>query len=386
MGEEKKDNPSFLSSLPTRKLQGGIMKRTKSLLALFLAALLIISFGSCKEEGQQQDAAGQTEEKSASGEQSGEEVFEIAVFVPGVVSGSPLYEMLVAGTQKAAEEYEHVTVKVIEGGFAQSEWEEKVTTITATGKYDLIVTSNPAMPEICAQVGEEFPEQRYLVLDGHLEGDPQIYTFLYNQMEQAYLIGHLGGLVTTSSMPGANEELRVGLIAGQEYPIMNQVIRPGFELGINAAAQGAVLDMRILGNWYDATKAGELAYSMFEQGVDVILTIAGSANEGVVSAAKEQNKYVLWFDSNGYSVAPGTVVGSSAIRQDKAAYETVKEAIEGSLPFGTAEIAGIKEGYIIFIEDDERYINNVPEKIREKQREVIEKLKDEEITLPMPTL
>ncbi len=346
------------------------MKRIKPLLALFLSAALVFAVGSCKEEEQQ----------------PAEKLYEIAVFIPGVVSGSPLYEMLVEGTEKAAGEYDHTTVKVIEGGFAQSEWKDKITTITATGKYDLIVTSNPAMPEICAQVAKEFPEQHYLVLDGHLEGNQQIYTFLYNQMEQAYLIGHLAGLITKSSMPGANDALRVGLIAGQEYPIMNQVIRPGFELGIQAAAQGAVLDMRILGNWYDATKAKELAYSMFEQNVDVILTIAGSANEGVVSAAKEQNRYVLWFDSNGYGVAPGTVVGSSAIRQEKAAYEKVKEAIEGTLPFGTGDIAGIKEGYIIFIEDDQRYIDSVPEQIREKQHDVIEKLKNKSITLPMPTL
>jgi riboflavin transport system substrate-binding protein len=371
-GWEKKRRTTRLFFLPSQQenLQGGIMKRIKPLLALFLSAALVFAVGSCKEEEQQ----------------PAEKLYEIAVFIPGVVSGSPLYEMLVEGTEKAAGEYDHTTVKVIEGGFAQSEWKDKITTITATGKYDLIVTSNPAMPEICAQVAKEFPEQHYLVLDGHLEGNQQIYTFLYNQMEQAYLIGHLAGLITKSSMPGANDALRVGLIAGQEYPIMNQVIRPGFELGIQAAAQGAVLDMRILGNWYDATKAKELAYSMFEQNVDVILTIAGSANEGVVSAAKEQNRYVLWFDSNGYGVAPGTVVGSSAIRQEKAAYEKVKEAIEGTLPFGTGDIAGIKEGYIIFIEDDQRYIDSVPEQIREKQHDVIEKLKNKSITLPMPTL
>ena len=60
-----------------------------------------------------------TQEKGGEKE---EESFNIAVFVPGVVAGSPLYEDLVSGTEKAADEYTTVSVKVIEGGFNQGEW------------------------------------------------------------------------------------------------------------------------------------------------------------------------------------------------------------------------------------------------------------------------
>ena len=310
--------------------------------------------------------------------------FDIAVFVPGVVAGSPTYEMLVAGVKKAVAEFPRATMKVVEGGFNQGEWVDGITGLAAAGTYELIVSSNPAIPEICAAVTEQFPNQKFLVLDGYLDGNPGIYTFLYNQMEQAYLIGHIGGLVTTSGMTGANADLKAGLIAGQEYPIMNKVIRVGYTLGLMAVDPGITVDFRVVGNWYDANKGAELASSMFDQGVDVILAIAGGANQGVVAEAKERGLYVLWFDSAGYDVAPGTVVGSSALKQDLAAYEKTKLAIMGELPFGSAEVRGVKDGYVEFVEDDPAYQESVPEGIRAAQSAVLRSLREGALELVMP--
>lgn len=312
--------------------------------------------------------------------------YRIAVFVPGVVAGSPTYEMLVRGVERAAAESDAMTVKVVEGGFNQGEWIDGVTALAAAKAYDLIVSSNPALPEICAAVGEQFPEQKFLILDGYLEGNPNIYTFLYNQMEQAYLIGHMGGLATISDLPGANDDLKVGLIAGQEYPIMNQVIRVGFEVGLTAVDPAIELDFRVIGNWYDASKGAELASSMFDRGVDVILAIAGGANQGIVAEAKKRGHYVLWFDSNGYAIAPGTVIGSAALRQERAAYEKTKLAAEGKLDFGSPEVRGVRDGYVEFIEDDSIYIKNLPEEIRAAQSQAIEALQTGSLELVMPLL
>ena len=59
--------------------------------------------------------------------------FKLAVVVPGVTAGSPLYEQLVEGAGKAVDEYSNATMKVVELGFNQAEWSEKVTSIVATG-------------------------------------------------------------------------------------------------------------------------------------------------------------------------------------------------------------------------------------------------------------
>ena len=312
--------------------------------------------------------------------------FKIAVFVPGVVAGSPLYEQMVTGTQKAVKEFSSASMKVIEAGFNQGEWQEKMTSLAATGEYDVIVTSNPAMPFITSEVAKVFPKQKFLHLDAFFAGNPQIYSMLYNQVEQAYFMGYLGGLVTTSKMKGANADLKAGMIVAQEYPALTKMMRPGYEQGLKAVNPGISIDYRVIGNWYDANKAADLANSMIDAGVDVILTIAGGANQGVIKAAKERGKYVLFFDSNEYKIAPGTIVGCAVLNQEKAAYERVMKAIEGLLPFGTAEIVNAKAGYVDFADADPLYTSSVPEDVRKKMADLVKKIRTGQLALQVPQL
>ena len=127
-------------------------------LAVFLLAMILLP--SCKNRG--------TIEKS-------EEGVSIAVFIPGVMAGSAIYEMLAEGTEKAASDFaasnpgQAPAVTVIEGGFNQAEWEGQITTLAASLSYDLIVTSNPSMPVLVSSVSEKFPNQKFLLLDAELE-------------------------------------------------------------------------------------------------------------------------------------------------------------------------------------------------------------------------
>ncbi len=285
--------------------------------------------------------------------------YNIGIFVPGVVAGSPLYEELVAGVAKVAAEDSSVTYKVLEGGFDQSTWEDAVISLAATQEYDLILSSNGAMPFVAQPAAEAFPDQKFLIVDSIIAGDTQMYTVLYNQVEQAAVMGYLAGLVTTSDMEGATPELKVGFIAGQEYEALNSMIQPGYELGAKLANPGIEVDFRILGNWYDANKAGELANSMIDAGVDVIMTACGGANQGVIQAAQARGKYVLYLDKDNYDLAPGTIIGCSALSQEQAVYENVKAAVAGELVWGEYKILGISDGYVDFVDSNPLYGNSI---------------------------
>ena len=290
--------------------------------------------------------------------------FDIGVFVPGVAAGSPLYEQLVTGAEKVASERENVTVKVIEGGFNQGEWEQKIMAMAATGQYEVILSSNPSIPFVALPVTEAFGEQKFIILDAIIHSHPQMYTLLYNQVEQAAMLGFLAGLITKSDMPGATQELKLGLIAGQEYDAMLKMIRPGFERGARAVDSNISVDFRVLGNWYDANKAADLANSMLDAGVDVILPICGGANQGVITAVKERGRYIVYMDSEDYGLAPGTIVGCSELKQELAAWETLTAAIEGDLNWGENRIVNSTDGYVAFVDDHELYVKSVPEDIR----------------------
>jgi riboflavin transport system substrate-binding protein len=317
-------------------------------------------------------------------EDASTDAFNVGVFVPGVVEGSPTYEMLVAGVTRAVEEAESATVKVVEGGFNQGQWEQGITAMAASGEYDLIVSSNPEIPELAASVSASYPDQQFLLMDGYLADHPQIHTVMFNQREQAFLAGYFAGLVTQSEMEHANDQQVVGLLAGQEYPVMNDIMLPGYELGVRSAAPQGAVDFRVLGNWYDASAAAELADSMMINGADVILTIAGGGNQGVISAARDRGAYVVWYDVPGYDEEPGVVVGSTFVALDRAAYERTGKAIAGTLAFPGAEVLSAADGYVGFDNEDPRYLRHVPEAVRIRMASVIESMQSGELFLEMP--
>jgi simple sugar transport system substrate-binding protein len=315
------------------------------------------------------------------GAETAQERTSIAVFIPGVMAGSPIYEMLAQGVQKAGAEYPNVDVNVVEAGYNQAEWESKLTALAAAGTYDLIVSSNPSLPALALSVSAKFPNQKFLLLDGEISGNPNIYTMRYNQREQAYVSGHIAALVALEGKTGVGVSKKIGLLAGQEYPAMNDIMLPAYGEAARDVDGGFQVDFRVVGNWYDAGKGAELALDMIRNGAAVILCIAGGANEGAVQAASETGTKVIWFDTNGYAIRPGTVVGSAILRQDTAAYEQTKRFLEGTLPFGRAEVVGIKDGYVDFVEDDGDYIAAVSPAIREKQAELLRRLRSGELIL-----
>jgi len=310
----------------------------------------------------------------------------IGIYVPGVAAGSPLYEQLVSGAQKAAAEFPSITLKVVEGGFNQAEWPEKVTSMVASGEYAYLLTSNPSLPAICVEVAKQFPKQKFICMDGYLAGNPQFYTVMYNQVEQGYMAGYLAGLVTKSAMTGATPDLKVGAIVAQEYPALTLEMIPGYTQGFKAVDSGITLDYRVIGNWYDANKAADLANSMMDQGVDVILAIAGGAGQGIIKAAQARGRYVVYFDSNVYKLAPGTIIGCATLDQERAVYETLKKVMQGTLAFGKADVVASKAGYVDFADKDPLYTDNVSADVRAKMADLMKKFRSGELTLPVPQM
>jgi len=293
---------------------------------------------------------------------AGPDPLSVAVFVPGVATGSPIYEMLVAGARKAVAEPPGATVKVIEAGYDQSTWLDGLRDTVASGEFGVVVSSNPSLPELCAKLSADYPAVRFIVADAYLSGNPAIHTVLYNQKEQGYIVGYLAGLVTKARAPRAAPV--AGLVAAQHYPTLDKLIRPGFEAGLKAVDPAFTLEFREVGNWYDSAKAAELAGSLYSGGVEVILPIAGSGGQGVVAAARERGKSVVWFDGAGYSLDPRAVIGCATIAQDRLVYERLKAALGGDASiYGRADIVSARDGYVGFDPEGAGY-EALPEPVR----------------------
>lgn len=298
----------------------------------------------------------------------------VAVFVPGICDDSPTYAMLVEGITSAVNKFnaalsddKKVELFVMEAGTNQAEWGPKITALTAEQKYDVIISSNPSIPDLVEPILQQFPNQKYILLDATKEGNQNIHTVCYNQYESAYLTGYVGSLMSKTH--------KMGLVAAQEYPVMNNIIYPYYEKGAKAAVAGTTVDFRVVGNWYDATKGAELADALYKNKVDVILPICGGAAQGVINSAVNNGIYINWFDNNGFDRAPGTVISSTTMEQVLMSEKVTTEFLNNQTPWGTAEMVGIKEGFVKFVDDDPNYIKTVPEDIRKIMADLVQQIK-----------
>jgi len=324
-------------------------------------------------------------EKKSSSARS-DKSLSVLVFVPGVTAGSPTYELMAEGANEFASAHKNVSVKIYEAGFNQAEWEQHIAEMVSGGQYDIVLSSNPSLPELCANVAKNFPNQKFIIMDAQFEGNPQIRTYMYNQYEQSLFLGYLAGLVTTSSMPRANSQKRVGFIAAQEYPLLTRQMIPGFLYGARLADSAIELDRRIVGSWADANKAAELASAMMDSGVDVFTAIAGGAARGMIKTAAERGAYVVSYNTNEYQLASGYVVGCGIMEVKKLVLEILSDVLEDKIQYGISETVGVKEGYINFIFDDPSYTNNLPADIRLKFEQFMEDLRAGRINYTIPPL
>jgi simple sugar transport system substrate-binding protein len=345
--------------------RNNITKRARARAAALCVIACSLSFGACSRQGS-------IPANKAS----------VAVFVPGVVTGNPIYEELVKGVMKAVSDRGNGTVyRVIEAGPNQAEWQSKLTELAASGQFDLIVSSNPAIPPMCAEALKSAPRQKFLVTDGYLDGNPNIYTVQYNQREQGYFVGYLAGLVSLAKQKPGTSHVDVGAIVAQHYDSLDKSILPGFTEGLRAAAPTGELLTRVVGNWYDASKGAELARSLYGEGVEVILPIAGGAGQGVLSAAQELHKGVVWFDTSAYDYAPGVIIGCAIIKQEKLVSEKTLLALQGKLAFGKAEVVGTREGYVDFDDANPLYQKSVSAEVQAKMKEMLDAVRSGKLVL-----
>ena len=341
----------------------------KKIFTIFLLLFVFFMFGCTKK------SARQTENN-----------LSVLVFITGVIAGSPTYELLAEGALEFARNNQNVNVKIYEAGVNQGEWEQQLGEMVSGGEYDIVLGSNPSLPEICANVGKMFPDQKFIITDAQYEGNPQIRTYLYNQYEQSMFLGYLAGLITTSSMPHANSRKRIGFIAAQEYPLLTRQMIPGFLEGARLVDPEIELDRRIVGSWADANKAAELASAMMDSGVDVFTAIAGGAAQGMIKTASERGAYIVWYNTNVYSLAPGVIAGCGIMEQKKLVMEILSGVLSGEVQYGISQTLGVKEGYLAFAFDDPSYRDSLPSGIRERFETFMDDFRAGRIAYTVPSL
>lgn len=292
--------------------------------------------------------------------------YSVNVFIPGQIQGSPPLESLLAGLEEAEVNLgENLKVSVLEAGFDQGEWDRKFEKMVSTIQANLYITTNPSMRGIVEKMAKRFPQKNFLILESTSIDLPNVMSIDFKSDELAYLSGVFAASFLSETYP--NLSPYVGVLIGQEYPKMESIVLHFME-GFNSYSEETKVSYRVLGNWYDAERSRQLADQFYSAGVMSILTIAGIANQGVIQSAKENNRYIMFYESslNDPALLLSNTVFSGFIDYRSLTSFLIQEAYNGSLPLGEHVIYGLEDSILGFLEINE----NLKEKL-DKNRFVL---------------
>jgi basic membrane protein A and related proteins len=282
-----------------------------------------------------------------------------------------------AGVERAKKElgieFDYVEPKEI------AEYESHERAFAQKGTYDLIVGLGFDQADPMKKVAGEFPNQKWLMIDGVIDGMSNVRSVTFKDYEKAFLIGGYAAQLTTLPLPKGNKDCTVGGVGGMDIPLI-RAFAAGYTAGVKYIQPDCKVIINYVGGWADPAKAKEIALSMYDQGADIVYQFAGGSGLGVFEAAKAKDMYAFGTDVNQNYIDPDHIVLSAQRFLDVVIYNTIKDLKEsGKFESGTHQL-GLKEGAVG--NSLEQSNVKVPQEIVDKVNDMKAKVISGELKIP----
>ena len=285
----------------------------KKLAAIVLALSMVLSMAAC---------GGEPKEEADKDEKDGFKV-ALVIGVGGLGDGS-FNDSMKAGVDEAVEKY-GITYQLVEPTEV-AEFEGHYTDLSASGEYDLIVTGGYVAAEALGKVAAAFPNQKYLFVDGSVEGLDNVTSVTYRDNEKTYLLGVLAAMTTKTN--------KLGIVLGVDTPSLI-VFAAGFMEGAYSVNPDVEVNVKYVGSFNDTTTAKELAMTLNDEGADIVYAAAGGSGLGVFSAAKEKGFLAIGADTNQCLIDPDVIMVSGIRLVNATICNGIGAAIDGTLEGGS---------------------------------------------------
>jgi basic membrane protein A and related proteins len=235
-----------------------------------------------------------------------------------------------AGMTKSATDF-NANIKVLESG----EPANYVPNFTAFAQqnYDMIVGVGFLLNDAITQVAQQYPNAHFVLIDSQSSAQ-NVASMITRDQEGAYLVGAIAGMMTKTN--------KVGFISGVESANQDHFLY-GYEAGVKTTNPKATVQVSWVGSFADPAKAKTLATAQYNQGVDVLYSVAGLGDTGTIAAAKELNKMIIGTDLDKNYLAPNNVIAGVIKRVDSEVYAEAKAVADGAFKGGVISV-GLKEG------------------------------------------
>ena len=215
----------------------------------------------------------------------------------------------------------------------------------AAQNSDLVLAAGYQMGAALANVAPDFPDTKFAIFDVVLD-IPNVASINYKANEGSFLVGAIAALKSESG--------KIGYIGGADVPLLHE-FEAGYIAGVNAVNPDAAVTVEYISE--DETgfgmpdRAKEIALAQYASGIDVIYVAAGGSGNGVLEAAREQHKFVIWVDSNGNYLEPGIVLTSMVKELSASVIKVITETADGTF-IGGVRYLGLEDGGVSYAVDE----------------------------------
>lgn len=214
------------------------------------------------------------------------------------------------------------------------------------------------------------PDKLYGIIDYAYEDTPENLVGVVFKAEQpSFLVGYIAGMMTETDQIGFVGGIEGDVIWGFDY---------GFQAGVQYAANELGKEIDVLSQYAesftDSARGKSIATNMYQQGRDIVFHAAGGVGDGVIEAAREQDKWVIGVDRDQSYMAPDNVLTSAMKRVDVAIYNVVELLTKGQFPGGQTIVYGLADGGAVDIAptSDVHVPAEILEKVEELKQQIIE--------------
>ena len=195
-------------------------------------------------------------------------------------------------------------------------------------------------------VAADHPDRQFAIIDVFWLDRPNLRQYAFKEHEGSYLVGVAAALTSKTG--------KIGFVGGMDVPLIRK-FACGYVQGAREARSGIEVLRNMTGTtpaaWNDPAKGAELARGQIDRGADIVYHAAGATGLGVIRAVADAGKLAIGVDSNQNGVAPGHVLTSMLKRVDVAAYQTLKDAMDGKFTAGVVTL-GLAEGGVDWAQDE----------------------------------
>jgi len=224
----------------------------------------------------------------------------VAAMFPGRIDDGGLMEMGYRGLERVRDEL-GIPVRYVAGIAPERAPMLAALRELAASDATLVVGYGEPTSEAIQRVAWEFPEQRFVAIEGRLTR-PNLAVYGVREEESAWLAGAAAGLLTRSNA--------VGHLAGERTE-RALAARAAFAGGLRAANPGARLLTRFSKADDDPSLARQLALAAIDAGADILFTALGAGRAGASAACRERGVRQIGAVRDWVAAEPGAHVAAA---------------------------------------------------------------------------